>query len=269
MPQYSVSELAPTPKANLLILHGLAEYSRRYQSIAVELASRGISTFAFDQRGHGARRPKTHVATFELFVDEALASVSQLREQHAVAPLFVWGHSMGSAVALLLALHEPDISGLVLTSTSLDVFKHRTNPLNPFFRALSRIAPRLRIPLLLNPQGISHDPQVQRQYAEDPLIPGSASLRLLVEFAAACRRIDAAAPHIRMPALIVHGQADRIAPVSGSQRLYERLGSVDKQLRVFPELRHEVHNEREPERSAFVDLIANWLIARADAAARK
>ena len=46
-----------------------------------------------------------------------------------------------------------------------------------------------------------------------------------------------------------HGGADAIAPASGSERLHALLGSIDKELRIYPELRHELQNEREPARS--------------------
>ena len=63
--------LAAQPRAALLIVHGLAEYAGRYRDLAATLASRGISCFAYDQRGHGARPgTRTHVDRFDDFVDD-------------------------------------------------------------------------------------------------------------------------------------------------------------------------------------------------------
>ena len=63
--------LAAQPRASLLIVHGLAEYAGRYRHLAANLASRGISCFAYDQRGHGARPgTRTHVDRFDDFVDD-------------------------------------------------------------------------------------------------------------------------------------------------------------------------------------------------------
>ena len=263
MPQCSVSELAQKPIANLLILHGLAEYAARYRSIARRFADRGISTFAIDQRGHAGQRPKTHVPRFDVFADDAIEAASRIRTESASVPLFFWGHSMGSMVAMLAAHRGPGVAGVVLTASSLDVFKFRLNPLNPFFRGLSSVAPRLRIPLALDPQKISREPAVQNQYAHDPLIARTASLRLLVEFARACSRVDELASSFRLPTLLIHGDADEVAPASGSQRLYERLGSSDKQQRRFPAARHEIHNDSEPDRSQLIDCISAWIAERA------
>jgi acylglycerol lipase len=264
MPQPSISAIPHDPRAALLILHGLAEHAQRYRALADSLAEHRIATFAFDQQGHGgASGTRTHVERFDRFIDDAFAVFGRIRTDHSGLPLFVWGHSMGATIALLLASRRPTgLSGLIVTSNSLDAFKNGLNPLNPFFRMFSRLTPRLRIPLGLDATKLSHDKGVQRAYADDPLIPSTASLRLIVEFAAANERVDAAAPGIQTPTLIVHGEDDAVAPSSGSIRLHERLGSSDKQLQIYPHLRHELHNEREPERSAFVDLMTRWIAAR-------
>src|SRR5690606_9728869 len=41
------------PKASILLVHGLAEHSGRYRSLAEKLTEIGIAVFTFDGRGHG------------------------------------------------------------------------------------------------------------------------------------------------------------------------------------------------------------------------
>ncbi len=53
------------------------------------------------------------------------------------------------------------------------------------------------------------------------------------------------APKITLPWLAVHGEADKVCPISGSRTLIDTLGSRDKQLVTYPNLLHEVHNEDE------------------------
>jgi alpha-beta hydrolase superfamily lysophospholipase len=260
-----LESVAAEPRASLLVIHGLAEYALRYRAVAHELAQRGISTFGFDQCGHGSvSRPRTHVERFDLFVDDAQRMCEQICAAFPRTPLFVWGHSMGAMVALLLATRKLDaLSGLIVTSSSLDVFKNKPNPLHPFFRFWSALAPRVRVPTTVDAIHISRDEAMQRAYAGDQLIPGTASLRLIVEFARANKRIEQLAGEIQLPTLIVHGGADAIAPSSGSERLHALLGTSDKELRIYPELRHELQNEQEPERSMFIDAMAAWVLARA------
>jgi alpha-beta hydrolase superfamily lysophospholipase len=171
---------------------------------------------------------------------------------------------MGSIVtmgAVLSARHR--WRGAITSSNSLEIFRRGLNPLNPIFRLGSRLLPHTRIPLGLDSRKISTDETVQQAYANDPLIPPTASLRLIVEFAAACESCRNRATELTLPWLVVHGEADAIAPVQGSRVLFDALRSQDKQLVIYPGLRHEVHNERPAERAKFVDLLSDWILARA------
>lgn len=257
--------LAQEPKAVLLIVHGLAEYAERYRGIAERLARQRISTIAYDQRGHGrADGVRTHVDRFDHFVHDVSAVYRNVVAQFPGVPVFVWGHSMGSIASILFAANEPALSGLIASSNSLEVFKRGTNPLNPFIRFAALVAPWVRISLGLDARKISRDADVQRAYATDPLIPHTASLRLIVEFAKACEQARDLAENIAVPALVIHGRNDRIAPARGSEIFWERLRSRDKTLKIFPEGMHEVHNDIEGDRRAFQDLIAQWILERTE-----
>lgn len=257
--------LAQQPRAALLIVHGLAEYAGRYRVLAEDLASRGISCFAFDQRGHGATSgPRTHVARFQHFIDDLHGVVAEVQARDPRLPLYVWGHSMG---AMVVAAAAPSlrVRGAIISSNSLEVFRRSPNPLGLPFRLLSCVAPRMRVPLGLDPRKISSDEAVQRAYGSDPLIPHTASLRLIVEFAAACERIRTSAREVRMPCLVLHGELDAIAPAAAAQQLFDALGAQDKQLVLFEGQRHELHNERSPVRARFIDTIEQWILQRAHA----
>ena len=257
--------LARSPRAALLIVHGLADYAGRYRDLATTLAGRGISCFGYDQRGHGSRPGiRTHVDRFDDFVDDLNLEAASLVRRSPELPLFVWGHSMGSIVAIgavLTARHR--WRGAITSSNSLEVFRRGPNPLNPLFRLAARVLPRIRVPLGLDARKISTDETVQQAYANDPLVPPTASLRLIVEFAAACERCRSGAAQLTLPWLVVHGEADAIAPVQGSRVLFDALRSQDKQLVIYPGLRHEVQNERPAERAQFIELLSRWILERA------
>jgi alpha-beta hydrolase superfamily lysophospholipase len=62
---------------------------------------------------------------------------------------------------------------------------------------------------------------------------------------------------LRLPLLILHGGSDQIAPPSGSETLYREVSSIDKTLKIYPGLYHEVHNE--PERATVLADLLAWL----------
>ena len=216
--------LAHSPRAALLIVHGLAEYAGRYRDLAATLADRGISCFAYDQRGHGTRPgTRTHVERFDDFVDDLNLEAESLRRHSPDLPLFVWGHSMGSIVVIGAVRsarhrwrgcdHHQQLAGSVparAESAESAVSSRRTRG-----AADPRSARARRAQDLDGRSGCSRRTRTIR------LIPPTASLRLIVEFAAACERCRAGAAQMTLPWLVVHGEADAIAPVQGSRVLFD------------------------------------------------
>jgi alpha-beta hydrolase superfamily lysophospholipase len=112
----------------------------------------------------------------------------------------------------------------------------------------------------LDAQYVSRDPAVVEAYVNDPLVyTGAMPARTGGEVIAALQRAQAEASTITLPVLMVHGRADRLAPLSGAQRLYQALGSADKTLKVYDELYHEVCNE--PECGMVLSDISDWVQA--------
>jgi len=61
----------PAPKAAVVFVHGFSDHSGRYESFAETLATFGVSTFAFDLRGHGQSDGRRgYVRRFEIYLQE-------------------------------------------------------------------------------------------------------------------------------------------------------------------------------------------------------
>lgn len=251
-------------KAGLIIVHGIAEHGARYRHAAQAFAAGNIASFVYDQRGHGeSRGTRTHIGDFAEFAADLGLIGETVRRRFPQLPLFIWGHSMGSVVSLLAARDIKWARGFITTGCALDAMPKLDGVGGSLLRFASALAPRLRISLGIDASALTHVAEEQRRHMSDPLVPRTASLRLLYGFAAACRTCRANAPKITQPWLAVHGTADKVCPISGSQTLIETLGSVDKQLVTYPNLLHEVHNEDEAARSALFDLMSHWMLERA------
>jgi alpha-beta hydrolase superfamily lysophospholipase len=258
-------EVVPSQlKAGLIIVHGIAEHADRYRHVAEALASEGIACFVYDQRGHG-RFPgtRTHVTDFAEFADDLELVGQSARERFDSLPLFVWGHSMGSVVVTLAAIDGLSWArGVITSGCALDAMPKLEGAAGVALRIAAALAPRLRISLGIDATALTRVAQIQQEHMNDPLVPRTASLKLLYGFAMACRRCYAHAPKITLPWLAVHGEADRVCPVSGSQVLVGALGSRDKQLVTYPGLLHEVHNEDEVSRTLLFELMTRWMLER-------
>ena len=263
-PLSGVEHVPPAPSAGLIVLHGLAEHTGRYERPIAHLAASGLACFAYDQRGHG-RSPgaRADVERFSLFADDFATIRAGIAARYPQLPLFVWAHSLGSIVALLSALDpRNDLAGVITTGCAARAVP--SLPLTVYSAAckLTALLPTVRVNPGLEVEWLSHDQTVQQAYLQDPLVQKKVSLHLLLELGRTCGHVLENASSIRVPWLAVHGAEDRIAPPEGSKQLIRRLGSPDKQLRIEPGLRHEVHNETEPAATQFLDLILGWIRER-------
>ncbi len=96
----------------------------------------------------------------------------------------------------------------------------------------------------ISPSSLSRDPAVGAAYAADPLVWHGPMKRPTVE--AFVRTLDAVAAGGDaggLPVLWLHGDDDRLVPLSGSRPGVERLGAGNLTERIYPGARHEVFLE--------------------------
>ncbi len=116
--------LASLPKAIVVIVHGMAEHSGRYDHFAQFLQENQITVLAHDQRGHGQSGEYNHdlghlppKLGWHLLIDDLARVIYQVRRQFD-CPLFLLGHSMGSFVCRrFVQQNQGMIDGLILSGT--------------------------------------------------------------------------------------------------------------------------------------------------------
>ncbi len=125
-----LNAMAPSgsPRAIIQINHGMAEHSARYARFARFLASRGYATFAHDHRGHGhTTAPEAPLGVFARkdgmakVLEDVSAVLAHARGRYPSVPVVMFGHSMGTIIALNHAHEFPGMSDAVaLWNTSFD-----------------------------------------------------------------------------------------------------------------------------------------------------
>jgi alpha-beta hydrolase superfamily lysophospholipase len=255
--------------AGLIIVHGIAEHAGRYRHVPEALARHDIACFSYDQRGHGlypGRR--TDIEDFDHFAADLESAGRQLQQRFPTLPLFVWGHSMGSVIVTSAAIERLRWArGIITTGHALHALPKLEGATGAVLKLAAKAAPRFRLNLKIDGTQLTQVLETQRAHMADPLVPRSASLRLLYGFATAAGSCARRLPDIRQPWLAVHGEADAVCPPSGSAAVVERLGSSDKTLVSYPNLLHEVHNEAPAARDALFELMSRWMLARSAPAA--
>jgi acylglycerol lipase len=246
-------------RAVVVLAHGGLEHSGRYAHVADRLTGAGLVTYAIDFRGHGRSGGRAgQVERMSLLVDDLDRLVRLATERHSGIPVFVVAHSLGAMVEYVVA-GDPDLAGLVLSGTGIDVSGIPKLQARAA-RLLSAAAPNLRL-MRFASDGVSRDPDVVRGYDEDPLVfRGRVPVRTAAELLVSADRVTPRLTSVRLPLLVLHGGADRVATPAGARMVYERAVSVDKTLNVYDGLYHEIFNE--PEKDTVIDDVVNWIEAR-------
>jgi acylglycerol lipase len=226
--------------AAMLIVHGIAEHSGRYERTGAGFAAVGINAYAIDLRGNGGSGGRrAFVDGWSDYLDDVEWGLARLRAAATGIPIVLLGHSLGGLVVLDYATSgrpAPDL--LILSSPALD----STIPgwKQVLARALSGIAPTMTIKNELTGDQLSTDPEVGERYFADPLVVRVTTTRLAAEALGSQVRCRARLAALTIPTLVFHGGADTIVPVAASEPL---AGVPGVQRVVYPDLCHETLNE--------------------------
>jgi len=152
-----------SPRGVIVIIHGLAEHSGRYQETAKFLSENGWAVYACDLRAHGLspdppKADRVHVNRFEDYFRDVDALTGLAREKYPELPMYLLGHSMGGLISIRYSLEKPaGLAGVIISSPALGTHPEFKPPflLKLMVSILSRLAPRLLVASDLDTQAIS------------------------------------------------------------------------------------------------------------------
>ncbi|MEC3981325.1 alpha/beta fold hydrolase [Amycolatopsis sp. H20-H5] len=203
------------PRGLVLFFHGLGEHIGSYDPLFEALTGAGFAVWAPDQLGHG-RSEGTRVLIES--VDDLLADAATLLDlavaAHPGLPLVLAGHSLGSAVAALLAaerLRPTGVhpAGVVLCASSLVPVP----AVEASLQALIDSGMDL-MALRKDPGEMTRHTAYAQQIREDPLTwQGGIRRETLRALAEGRARLGAVveAGTLDVPVLLLHGEEDDLA----------------------------------------------------------
>lgn len=211
-----------SPKANLIILHGVGGCKENYLFLAERLCAMGFNLFLVDQRVHGKSGGEYLTYGYNEKKDVA-KMVDWLVDKTNGLPTGIYGNSMGAAVALQSLDYDHRLIFGLTESTFTDL------------------------------------PTVTRAYARRMGFRGTpdAVINLILRQAGRLARFDPwqispleVVARLHQPMLFIHGDADVRIDLSNGRQLYAACSSADKALYVVPGGDHadlwEVGDERYP-----------------------
>jgi acylglycerol lipase len=246
-------------KRSVVVVHGFAEHSGRYEHVGSQLAAQDCAVHAYDQQGNGrSDGTRCHVRRFDDLLDDLDAIVEQVRTSRPELPLFVVGHSMGGLVVSAYARERrPDVAGVATSGAALALSDDFSSAKILAARLLRRIAPKLPLASGLDPAALSRDTAVVRAYLDDPLVESKMTTSLGAEMIAAIGRTAGGGKDVSVPMMMMHGEDDTLCPVRGTLDFYAELEVTGKRLQVYEGLRHEIFNE--PEQNVVLGDLMDWM----------
>lgn len=264
-----------TPKASVLLAHGMAEHAARYDHFATTLNAAGYAVYAPDHRGHGITAQGGMLGHFadqagwQSVVEDLSALVAKIRAEQPGQKVFYFGHSMGSMLGRSYAIaHSGDIDGLILSGTAGDA--GALGKVGPAIAKLeSRIRGKRAVSKLMDglsfgqynaafkPNRTSFDwlSRVESEvdkYVDDPLCGNLHTARFWVDMLGGVEQINTTSEVAKirddLPVFLYAGTNDPVggklaAGVKGVAKQMRETGIREVTEKYYPEARHEVHNE--------------------------
>ncbi len=253
---------AEDPVAIIAAVHGMNDYAGAFSLAAPEWAARGITTYAYDQRGFGRSPDQGRWPGAPTLKQDLRSFVAALRRDHPSTPLFVIGHSMGAAV--VMAAHRDaalDADGVILAAPG--VWGGAQMPL--FYRTTlnlaASVAPGKKLTGESAGRQASDNIPFLRAMFEDPNVVKETRLDAVLGVVRMMGEGWDASDEIAGDFLVVYGARDDIIPVKKMKKAAARLsGEID--AREYPEGWHLILADEG--RAAPVSDIADWIGARAN-----
>ena len=250
---------ADRPRAVFVAVHGFNEYAGVFRLPAPWFAARGISTYAYDQRGFGrtAAHKRGGWAGGDVMADDLKGFVAQVRASHPGLPLYVVGTSMGGAVTMKAAASGGlEADGLILVAPAIWGWRS----MNPILKTA------LWVTAHTVPDQTATGSQLKiwpsdnidwlKQYSRDPQLIKQSRFDTLYGLVTLMDEAAAAAPRLGLPVLYLYGEKDEVVPAEPSRKVMSAL-SQPHRVEVYPQGYHMLLHDKQRE-TVYADIM-DWL----------
>ena len=274
----------------LLLSHGLAEHSARYEDFATRMASDGFHVYAHDHRGHGlTTAPDAPRGQFAPRggINRVIEDMRAVRDlavgRHPGLPVVLFGHSMGGLLALAFAeAHPTDIDALAVWNTNLE--PGLAGRVAQVVLSAERMLKGSDVPSGLLPRltfgawgksiadrrtdfdWLSHDAGEVDAYIADPLCGFDVNVSMWIDiFAVTFANVSPAGLSrlpVRLPIHLVGGDEDPATDCARATRAFagrlKKSHLEDVTTIVYRGMRHETLKEARALRDPAVEAFAGW-----------
>jgi len=257
----------PQPRAVIVALHGMSDYSNAFDMPAKLWARLGITTLAYDQRGFGLSPNPGIWAGADTMRSDLNDAVAAARARYPGVPVYALGESMGGAVVLtaFASTHPPAADGIILVAPA--VWSRGDMPLT--YRAALFLGAHLVPGMILSNNAAgkvvtiipSDNVELLRALGRDPLFQKKTRTDTLFGLVNLMDEARTAPLSIKTtpPILLLYGANDQIIPAQPTQAVIAALGPKATVKRY----EHGYHMLlRDLEGESVQKDVAEWIFAR-------
>ncbi|KAB1211197.1 Caffeoylshikimate esterase [Morella rubra] len=264
--------VASRPKAMVYYCHGYGDTCTFFfEGVARKLALSGYGVFAMDYPGFGLSEGlHCYIPSFDRLVDDVIEHYSKFKErpEFRTLPSFLFGQSMGGAVALKVHLKQPNAwDGAVLVAPMCKIADNMVPPwlVTQILIGVANFLPKQKlVPQKDLAEAAFRELKKKEQTAYNVVAyKDKPRLRTALVMLRTTQEIEQKLQEVSLPLLILHGKADLVTDPSVSKALYDKARSSDKKLNLYKDAYHSLL-EGEPDETiieVFNDIVC-WLDER-------
>lgn len=243
------------PQFLLMIIHGLGEHGKCYESLAEFFVKRSCLVVALDLRGHGESDGKRgHTQSYQHILDDILDFENKYTKHYKELRPLWYGHSLGGNILLnFLLTHKSKAVGAIASAPFLRTTSSHSRIKMGLARFLHFFFPSMSIHNGLKREAISSE----KAYTKDILLHSRISLELVLSSIKQGMWALDAADKIALPLLLCHGTADKVTHYEASVDFIQAVDDNLGRLLLYDGMPHELHHEDNKEK-VFND-IYSWI----------
>ncbi|KAL2494306.1 alpha/beta-hydrolase superfamily protein [Forsythia ovata] len=254
------------------MIHGYtSESSWFFELNAVAIAKSGFFVCSLDLQGHGfSEGPPDHIPDIHPLVSDCMQYFDTARADHPNLPHFLYGESLGGALAILVCLKQKTAwKGLILSGAMCKISKKFKPvwPIEKLLPAAAFVAPSWRIVITRPPSSKSYKEKWKRKLVDrspNHRTSGKPTAASALQLLKVCEFVKKNCHELEVPMLVLHGGDDIICDPEGAKFLYESANTDDKSLKVFKGMWHQLIGEPNDSAVQVFNIIISWIEIRAD-----
>ncbi|XP_021307362.1 caffeoylshikimate esterase isoform X2 [Sorghum bicolor] len=256
-------------RAIVCLCHGYGDTCTFFlDGVARKIASAGYGVFALDYPGFGLSEGlHGYIPSFDTLVDDVAEHFSKVKgnPEYRGLPSFLFGQSMGGAVALKVHFKQPnEWNGAILVAPMCKIADDVVPPwpIQQVLIFMAKLLPKEKLVPQKDLAELAFKEKKKQEQCSFNVIAykDKPRLRTALEMLKTTQEIERRLEEVSLPLIILHGEADLVTDPAVSKALYEKAKNQDKKLCLYEGAYHAIL-EGEPDETIFqvLDDIISWL----------